>query len=93
MAVGSYAIQASGADAGSNYTITYVDGTLTVSRRSSGGGSSSSTEYAITVDDGKNGSVSASPKRAEKGDTVTITVKPDAGYELDELTVTDKSGD
>ena len=92
-AVGSYAIQASGADAGSNYTITYVDGTLTVSRRSSGGGSSSSTEYAITVDDGKNGSVSASPKRAEKGDTVTITVKPDAGYELDELTVTDKSGD
>lgn len=58
-----------------------------------GGGSSSSTTYAVSVEDSKNGSVSVSPKRAEKGDTVTITVKPDTGYELDELTVTDKNGD
>ena len=58
-----------------------------------GGGSSSSTTYAVSVEDSKNGSVSVSPKRAEKGDTVTITVKPDKGYELDELTVTDKNGD
>ncbi|MFQ9409747.1 MAG: S-layer homology domain-containing protein [Evtepia gabavorous] len=58
-----------------------------------GGGSSSSTTYAVSVEDSKNGSVSVSPKRAEKGDTVTITVKPDTGYELDELTVTDKDGD
>ena len=58
-----------------------------------GGGSSSSTTYAVSVEDSKNGSVSVSPKRAEKGDTVTITVKPDTGYELDELIVTDKDGD
>ncbi|WP_367926191.1 S-layer homology domain-containing protein [uncultured Ruthenibacterium sp.] len=58
-----------------------------------GGGSSSSTTYAVSVEDSKNGSVSVSPKRAEKGDTVTITVKPDKGYELDELIVTDKNGD
>ena len=58
-----------------------------------GGGSSSSTTYAVSVEDSKNGSVSVSPKRAEKGDTVTITVKPDTGYELDELTVNDKNGD
>ena len=58
-----------------------------------GGGSSSSTTYAVSVEDSKNGSVSVSPKRAEKGDTVTITVKPDTGYELDELIVTDKNGD
>ena len=58
-----------------------------------GGGSTSSTTYAVSVEDSKNGSVSVSPKRAEKGDTVTITVKPDTGYELDELTVTDKNGD
>lgn len=89
---GTYAIKASGAVVGPNYEISYEDGTLTVSRRSSGGGSSSSTEYAIAVDDGKNGSVSVSPKRAEKGDTVTITVDPDKGYELDELTVTDSKG-
>ena len=90
--VGSTCITVS-AEETESYTIpepaTYM---LTVKRRSSGG-SSSSTEYAITVNDGKNGSVSVSPKRAEKGDTVTITVKPDTGYELDELTVTDKDGD
>ncbi|UQT48106.1 S-layer homology domain-containing protein [Flavonifractor plautii] len=34
-----------------------------------------------------------SPTRASKGSTVTVTVKPDEGYELDELTVTDKNGD
>ena len=70
---------------------------ITVEKESSGGGggggSSSSTTYAVSVEDSKNGSVSVSPKRAEKGDTVTITVKPDTGYELDELTVTDKNGD
>lgn len=67
--------------------------TVEVYKESSGGGSSSSTTYAVSVEDSKNGSVSVSPKRAEKGDTVTITVKPDTGYELDELTVTDKNGD
>ncbi|MCG4658922.1 S-layer homology domain-containing protein, partial [Flavonifractor plautii] len=40
-----------------------------------------------------NGSVKVSPTRASKGSTVTVTVKPDEGYELDELTVTDKNGD
>ena len=80
-------------------TVTTADGSFTatcsvdVDRRSSGGGSSSSTTYAVSVEDSKNGSVSVSPKRAEKGDTVTITVKPDTGYELDELIVTDKNGD
>lgn len=58
---------------------------------SSGGGSSSG--YSVTVDKAKNGSVTVSPKSASKGTTVTITVKPDAGYELDDLTVTDKNGD
>ena len=94
---GTYAIKASGAVVGPNYEISYEDGTLTVSRRSSGGGSSSSGsssgDYIVSVDSDKHGTVTVSPKRADKGDTVTITVKPDKGYELDELTVTDKSGD
>ena len=94
---GTYAIKASGAVVGPNYEISYKDGTLTVSRRSSGGGSSSSGsssgDYIVSVDSDKHGTVTVSPKRADKGDTVTITVKPDKGYELDELTVTDKSGD
>lgn len=40
----------------------------------------------------KNGKITASPRTAEKGDTVTITVTPNSGYELDILKVTDKSG-
>ena len=60
---------------------------------SSGGGSGSgSSSYNVNVDSGRNGSVTVSPKSAKKGDTVTITVKPDKGYELDDLTVTDKNG-
>ena len=45
------------------------------------------------MDSGKHGSVTVSPKSASKGTTVTITVKPDKGCELDDLTVTDKDGD
>ena len=57
------------------------------------GGSSGSSGYAITVpSDIKNGDVTVSPSRATAGTVVTITVKPDAGYELDSLTVTDKNG-
>lgn len=36
--------------------------------------------------------MTVSPRSAEKGDSVTITVKPDRGYQLDDLTVTDKNG-
>ncbi|WP_243264087.1 InlB B-repeat-containing protein, partial [Flavonifractor plautii] len=55
--------------------------------------SSGSTRYTVSVEDTDNGSVEVSPTRASKGSTVTVTVKPDEGYELDELTVTDKNGD
>ena len=36
----------------------------------------------------ENGSVSASPERANAGETVTLTVKPAQGYKLSSLTVT-----
>ena len=39
-----------------------------------------------------NGSVSVTPSNASKGTTVTITVKPNDGYELSKLTVIDQSG-
>ena len=61
---------------------------------SSSGGGGGSSSYSISVDKNiDNGSVTVSPKSASSGRTVTITVKPDEGYELDELTVTDKNGD
>ena len=59
---------------------------------SSGGSGSSYSDHAISISTITNGSVNVSPKNAAKGETVTITVSPDAGYELDALTVTDKDG-
>ena len=73
-------------------TVTTVDGgftatcTVTVSRYSTGGGP---TTYAITAPDAENGTVRVSPSRASRGTTVTITVTPDEGYELESLTVLD----
>ena len=62
-------------------------------KSSSSGGSSHSSRYTITVDKTENGTITVSPKSASKGDTVTVTVKPDKGYELDTLKVLDKDGD
>ena len=45
--------------------------------------------YGITIQDSKNGDVTASHKSAAKGTTVTLTVDPDKGYVLDTLTVLD----
>ena len=59
---------------------------------SSSSSSSSSSTYPVTVDSTKNGTVSVSPKNAKKDATVTLTVKANSGYELDDLTVTDKNG-
>ena len=56
------------------------------------GGGGSTTYPVSTPSKTENGSVSVSPKNASRGDTVTITVKPDDGYDLDDLTVTDKNG-
>ena len=67
-----------------------------VIKPSSGGGSSSgvfSPSYpVITPDKTENGTVTVSTKIAASGSTVTITVKPDDGFKLDELTVIDKNG-
>lgn len=58
----------------------------------SGSSSSDSGDYLITVDRVSGGRVTVQPGRADKGDTVTITVYPSDGYELDELVVTDSRG-
>jgi len=68
--------------------------TVTVEKESSGGGSSGSSSdhertYAIVTEDDGNGSVTVSADEASAGTRITVTVKPDTGYELDELTVTD----
>ena len=87
-----------GLDGSDNLTVTIEKGSTgersyTAHWRYNGGSSGGSSGYPITVP-GKteNGTVTVSPRSAEKGDSVTITVKPDSGYQLDDLTVTDKNG-
>lgn len=77
-----------------NYSPTpSLTGTITVTMRArSGSTTSGSASYAVYVAETSNGSVTASPKNASKGDTVTITIKPDSGYTLETLTVTDADG-
>ena len=45
-------------------------------------------EYTVTVAESANGSVAASAATAHVGEEITLTVKPDEGYELNTLTVT-----
>lgn len=79
-------------NAGDAYTVT-GNATLTAVWRYTGSSSSGITSsYPVSVPRFDNGRVSVTPGSASKGTTVTITVKPDEGYELDKLVVTDKDG-
>lgn len=67
--------------------------TITAQWRYNGGSSGGSSSYPITVPSKtENGTVTVSPKNASAGSTVTITVKPDSGYVLETISVTDKNG-
>ena len=60
---------------------------------SSGGSSDRDHDHSVSVPSHiTGGAMSVTPTAAAKGTTVTIAVKPDNGYKLDKLTVTDKDG-
>ena len=82
-------IVASNADAGGNYQFTYVDGVLILVDLAD---PVQPTEPALNPGETVNGSITVAPRYPSKGSTVTITVEPDEGYVLDDLTVTDKDG-
>ena len=83
-----------------SFTVSGADQTISVtlsreggSGGGGGGGSSGSASYTVSAPSHvDNGSVKLDASRARRGDTVTITVTPDAGYVLDTLTVTDSRG-
>ena len=91
---GVYLTDPSGALASNYYVSSTANGVWTVSYSApSSGGDDSDPTYAIEVNkDIQNGEVTVNRRYAERGDTVTITVKPDNGFKLDELTVIDKNG-
>ena len=67
-------------------------GTLTAVTSSWVSYPSSDPSYSIKLDIGDHGSVHTSHRTAEEGETVTLTVTPDDGYVLKDLTVTDSNG-
>ena len=81
---------------GNNTTLTKTDenGVYTYSfvYTAPSSGSGSSGYYVSTPSKTENGTVTVSPRYADKGSTVTVTVKPDSGYVLGSLTVTDSKG-
>ena len=62
------------------------------SSHSSSSGSSTTPTNTVSASTASNGKVALDKNTAKKGDTVTVTVTPDAGYQLDKLTVTDAKG-
>ena len=87
-----------GTDAGKDaqLTVTITDDTQIVAvftKNRSTSGSSSSRTYSVTVEDSQNGTVTASPKRAEKGDTVSVTASANSGYAVSGVTVKTAGGD
>lgn len=77
--------------AASGYVLTDDgNGTYTVSKQDQG--STVDPHYIIYVERSDNGSVSVWPGTAAAGTVVTVNVKPDEGYVLDELVVTDSIG-
>ena len=58
----------------------------------SGSGSSSSATNPVSTGTSEGGSVKANAANAKAGDTVTITVTPDEGYQVEKINVVDKNG-
>lgn len=64
----------------STYAVGYTDAPMNI------------TTYPPVKTESENGSFAVSPDRPFSGQTVTITPKPDEGYTVDRITVTDASG-
>ena len=62
--------------------------TVTVSRPASSG----PTRYPPILTEPIHGALSVSPTRPKRGDTVTITPVPDQGYQVEQVTVTQRDG-
>ncbi len=92
--VGTYTIKTSKTpSAGDNYSLTVVEGTLSVTNRPSAITPVGPSAGTVRVDETEGGTVRVTPGNASEGSTVTIVVTPDQGQELKSLEVLDKDGD
>lgn len=89
--VGEFVVNISEADAGSNYTITYVPGKLTITTRSSSSGSSNSGTKTDTVKN-PDGSTTKTETKADGSKTETTTASSGGGSTGTTVTKTDAKG-
>lgn len=52
----------------------------------------SAVTYTVTTDKAEHGTITTNPKNASQGTIVTVIATPDAGYQLEKLTVTAQNG-
>ena len=77
----------------SNKTVTVTDGKFTMPASNvTVTATFKITKYLVEIASTANGSVKVDPDKYAKGETVTLTVEPATGYELDQLTVKNASG-
>ena len=82
----------SGAKVESPYTVT-ANATLTAVWSANATPAPTPEQFDVAVADVQNGAVELSAKTAKEGQKVTVTVTPDLGWELAQLTVADEDGD
>jgi len=85
---GLYDIVPGGADAGSNYTFEYINGTLLVKVRSL----VVFPAFDIKTAESIGGKINVSSQEAYQGENITVTVAPANGYEFIRLTIIDNKG-
>ena len=93
---GSVKILVSGAAApdGGNYNdIVYNNGTLSITKKSSGGIIFIPTYYNVTVNDAEGGSVVANKVSATANTTIILTVSTDEGYIFESVKIANESGE
>ena len=86
-------------------TVTGEDGTITTTQTDDGytfempagsvtvSATFTAIDYTISVNPVENGTVAASASTAHVGDQITLTVTPDAGYSVGQVTVTTEGGE
>lgn len=77
-----------------NYTASEASAAVTISTTRPSSSGTATPTYPPTVErpDEGGGKPAISPTNPRQGDKVTVTPKPDEGYEVDTVTVTDKNG-
>ena len=74
------------------YTLSIENKTSSTEGGGGDGGTGTRPTYPPTIVKPENGTVTTSPSRPKEGDRVTITPKPDEGFEVDEILVKDENG-